>query len=61
LPTARWKEQRVCAKTALATNGEHDFSIVGESERDSEKYADHTIDEGEKQHCAYVFGLTVAQ
>lgn len=44
LPTARWKEQRVCAKTALATNGKRDISIVSESEDDSEKYKDHTID-----------------
>jgi len=61
LPTARWKEQRVCAKTALATNGKRDISIVSESEDDSEKYKDHTLDQGEKQRCAYVFGLTVAQ
>lgn len=61
LPTARWKEQLVCAKTALATNGKRGVSIVSESESVSEKYENHTIDYEENQRCAYVFGLTVAQ
>jgi hypothetical protein len=38
LPTVRWKQERVCAKAALATDGTHGACMAGEDESECEEY-----------------------